>query len=263
MPTPLLPSPARRRAARPALALVGAAVATACGTKDAPDPLAPSGPVGRVRFVNLITDTTRGRVNAILEGVPFGVNLVYTNTTPASLAAPSTAPYASILAGNRTLVLKRTADTNAVVATIPFTIAEGQDRTVYATGGAGGSVVGSLLTADDNPAAAANQTRVRLVNLSPAAGAVDAFLTAAGADLATATPSATVAQGAASAYLAVAPATYQLRLVPAGTPAAARAAAVSVTLNGIALAGGTGRTLVVADNAVGGAPARAFVLTDR
>ncbi len=245
------------------VALAALCIAAACGTEDAPGPLSPSGPVGRVRFVNLITDATRVPVNAILEGVPFGVNLAYTSTTPASLAAPSTAPYASILTGNRTLVLKRTADTNTVVATIAFTIGDAQDRTVYATGGAAGSAVGSFLTTDDNSAAAANVTRVRIVNLSPAAGSVDAFLTVAGADLATATPSATVPNGSASAYLSVAPGTYQLRLVPAGTPAAARGGAVSVTLSGVALAGGTGRTIVVADNSVGGGPARAFVLTDR
>ncbi|MBV9880476.1 MAG: DUF4397 domain-containing protein [Gemmatirosa sp.] len=240
------------------------AVAAACGTKEAPGPLEPSGAVGRVRFVNLITDPARGTVNAILEGVPFGVNLAYTQTTPASLAAPSTAPYASILTGSRTLVLKRTADTNVTVATIGFTITDGQDRTVYATGGAGGGAVSAVVTTDSNPAAAATQARVRLVNLSPAAGTVDAFLTAAGADLAAATPTATsVPNGGASAYLAVAPGTYTLRLVPAGTAPASRAAAVSVTLTGIALAGGTGRTIVVADRSTGGAPAQAFVLTDR
>src|SRR3954470_20912672 len=97
------------------LAIIAAGVAlAACGTKDAPDPLSPAGPTGRVRFVNVITDTTRGRVNAILEGVPFGVNLTYTLTTPATLPAPNTAPYAPILTGSRTLVLKRTADTTAV-----------------------------------------------------------------------------------------------------------------------------------------------------
>jgi hypothetical protein len=262
MPNTLLPSPARRRAAWTALVLVGAA---ACGTTEAPDPLAPSGPVGRVRFVNLITDTTRGRVNAILEGVPFGVNLTYTMTTPASLAAPSMAPYASILTGDRTLVLKRTADTNVVVATIPFTIADAQDRTIYATGGAAGSAVTAVVTSDDNPAAPATSTRLRIVNLSPAAGPVDAFLTATGADLATASPIATgvATGGGTSPYLSIAPGTYQLRLVPAGTASAARAAAVRVTLGGIALAGGTGRTVVVAASSVGGAPARAFVLVDR
>ena len=78
----------------------------------------------------MITDTTRGRVNAILEGVPFGVNLTYGQSTPATLPAPSTANYSAILAGNRTMLLKRTADTTTVVATVAFTVGSGQDQTV-------------------------------------------------------------------------------------------------------------------------------------
>ena len=65
-----------------------ALVAAACGTKDAEGPLQPSGPVGRIRFVNLITDPARNPVNAILEGLPFGVNLAYTAATPPSLPSP-------------------------------------------------------------------------------------------------------------------------------------------------------------------------------
>jgi hypothetical protein len=104
---------------------------------------------------------------------------------------------------------------------------------------------------------------VRLVNLSPTAGAVDLFVTAAGADLATATPTAAnLAVQAASAYVTLPAGTYQVRAVPAGTPAASRAANVSITLASAALGGGTVRTIVAADNNVGGAPLRLFVLAD-
>ncbi|MES2521258.1 MAG: DUF4397 domain-containing protein [Gemmatimonadota bacterium] len=238
--------------------------AAACGTKDAPDPLSPSGAQGRVRFVNVITDTTRGRVNAILEGVPFGVNLTYTQATPAILPAPSTASYAAILAGQRTLLLKRTADTNTVVATIPLTVAEGQDRTVYAIGGAANSPVTGLITNDDNTAPAAGQTRVRVVHLSPSAGPVDIFVTAVDADLLTATPTlANVAYQAASQYLTVPTGTYQVRVVPAGTSPAARAGAVAINVASLVLPANGVRTIVAADNNVGGAPLRAFVLVDQ
>lgn len=239
-------------------------VAAACGTKDAASPLQPSGAVGRVRFVNVITDTTRGRVNAMLELVPFGVNLTYAQSTPALLPTPATANYSAILAGSRTLVLKRTVDTNTTVATISFTITDGQDRTVYAIGGTAGGAVSSFVTTDDNPVAASTQTRVRFVQLSPTAGAVDVFVTAVGADLATAAPTLTnVAYQSASTYLALNAGTYQVRAVPAGTAAAGRAAAVTINLAGTVLTGGTGRTIVAADNTTGGAPLRAFVLTDR
>jgi hypothetical protein len=239
-------------------------LALACGTEEAPGPLEPTGPVGRVRLVNLITDATRGRVNASLEGLPFAVDLQYTQASPATLPAPSTAPYAAVLSGNRAFVLKRTADTSVTVATLSFTVGEGEDRSVYAIGGAAGSAVTAFITTDQNPAAAANQTRVRIIHMSPSAGAVDIFLTAPNSDLAAATPTASnVAYQGSSPYLTLTPGTYQLRAVPAGTPAANRAAAVSINLTPIALAGGTGRTIVTADNAAGGTPFRAFVLTDR
>ena len=175
--------------------IAAAAAALGCGTKEAPNPLAPTGPQGRVRFVNVITDPARIPVNAILESVPFGVNLGYTAATPSSLPAPSTANYAAILAGDRTLVLQRTANPSTTVATITFTIGSGQDRTVYAIGGTGGAAVRSFLTTDDNTAPAAGQTRLRVVNLSPTAGAVDVFVTAPGADLAAAIEAAGAALG--------------------------------------------------------------------
>jgi len=241
----------------------------ACGTEEAPGPLAPSGPTGRVRFVNMITDPARNPVNAILEGVPFGVNLGYTGTTPASLPAPATATYAAILAGQRTLVLQRTANPGVQVASLSFNINEGQDHTVYATGGTSGAAVGSLVTADVNTAPPAGQTAIRVANLSPTAGAIDVFLTAPGADLATATPLATnIAYASTSPYVNVPAGTYQFRAVPAGTAPANRAANVIIDLSGATsglapLAAGTGRTIVTGDNASGGAPLRAFVLTDR
>lgn len=236
---------------------------SACGTSEAPGPLQPSDPVGRVRLVNVITDTTRGRVNASLEGLPFGVNLTYTQSAPATLPAPSTAPYAAVLAGNRTFVLKRTADTNAVVATLPFTITSTQDRTVFAIGGAGASTVTALVTTDDNTVLA-GQARVRVVQLAPSGGAMDVFITAVGADLSAATPSATgLAYQGTSPYVTLAPGTYQVRTVPAGTAPANRATSVGVNVASVAVAAGAVRTIVTADNSVGGAPLRGFVLSDR
>lgn len=248
----------------PLLVLLATSVVAACGTEKAAGPLQPSGTQGRVRFVNLINDTTRGRVNAILERLPFGVNLTYTASTPISLAAPNTAPYAAVLTGDRTLVLKRTADTSVTVASFTFNIVEGQDKSIYAIGGAAGSAITQFATVDTNPAPAATQARVRLVHLSPTAGSVDVFVTSVGADLAAATPTlSNVAYRAVSAYLTLAPGTYQIRAVPAGTAAAQRAANVVINVPSQAFTGGTGRTIVAADNTIGGTPLRAFILTDR
>src|SRR5437667_7763118 len=167
-----------------ALALVGAA----CGTKEAAGPLEPTGPTGRVRFVNLINDPARIPVNAILENLPFGVNLGYGATTPATLPSPSNATYSAILTGTRMLVLKKTADTTVVVGNLTLLITENTDFTVWATGGVGGAPVMFFTTIDPNPVPTASQVEIRIVNYSPAAGAVDVFMTAPNADLSAATP---------------------------------------------------------------------------
>ena len=93
-------------------ALAFGIVAAACGTKDAPVRCSRRGPTGRIRFVNLITDPARNPVNAILEGVPFGVNLTYTaeDAGDAAVAVDGELSRRS-LRGARTLVLKKTADT--------------------------------------------------------------------------------------------------------------------------------------------------------
>jgi hypothetical protein len=252
---------------RTALVAAAAAATAACGTNDAPGPLEPCSPFGRVRFVNLITDPARNPVNAILEAVPFGVNLGYGGTTPSSLPAPSTALYSAVCAGDRSIVLQRTANTSVTVATLPFTVAGNTDYTVFAAGGTGGAAVTGFVSTDDNATApAAGQTRLRIRNMSQSAGALDVFLTAADADLATATPIATnLAYQGASAYVNVAPGTYRFRAVPAGTPAAARSTSVTIDVSNIALGANTGRTIIAANNAAGSAtpPFAAFVYTDR
>jgi hypothetical protein len=253
----------QRVAHRSSFALLGlAALLAGCGTKDATDPLIP-GATGRVRFVNLITDTTRGRVNAILESVPFGVNLIYGGTTPSSLPAPATAIYSPILTGTRSLVLKRTADTTVTVATFPLTVGNAADHTVYATGGAAASAITPFVTTDTNTAPAIGSVRVRVVHLAPTAGNVDVFVTAVGADLALATPTLANVPVRASAYLSVVAGTYQVRVVPAGTAAAARAANVAINLASVALPANGARTIIAADNNVGGAPFRFIALVDR
>lgn len=260
--------PDGRTAALGALLLAAVAGVAACGTEGAPDPLAPTGPRGRVRFVNLITDTTRGRVNVLVEQapapIPLGVNVTYGVACPACLPSPSTAPYAAAYAGSPTLVLRRTADTAATVATLAFEVAADEDRTVYAVGGVGGSAITAFVTRDTNAVPAAGQARVRVVHLSPTAGPVDVFVTAPGADLAAATPTlANVPVQGVSRYLAVPAGTYQVRVVPAGTAPDARAAAVAITVPSLALAAGANRTIVAADRNAGGAPLQAITLVDR
>jgi hypothetical protein len=259
--------PWRTRVARgmkPVTLVLATALVAGCSTTDAPGPLEPSGPIGRIRLVNLITDPARARVNATLEAQVFTVDLQYAQAAPANLPAPATATYSPVYTGDRTFTLVRTADPGSNVATLSFNISANQDMTMYATGGAGGGAIVGRTTIDDNPAAAAGETRLRIVNMSPTAGSVDVFVTAVGADLATATPRASgLAVYAASAYFTVAPGAYQIRAVPAGTAPASRAASVTINLASTTFTSGTGRTIVLADNSTGGAPLRAFVIADR
>ena len=234
-----------------------------CGTKEAPGPLDP-GQTGRVRFVNLITDPTRLPLNAVLENVPFGVNLGYGGTTPSSLPSPATANYSSILVGDRTLVLQKTADPTVTVATLTFTIVQGADHTVYAQGGTGGGAITGFMTTDPTPAPAAGQVALRIVNMSPTGGAMDFFITAPNADLSTATPTAAnLPYHGDSPYVNFAAGSYQIRAVPAGTLPAARSTSVVLSITPAAFTAGAARTIVAADAAAGGSPLRAFVLPDK
>lgn len=238
--------------------------AAGCGTREINDPNTPPAARGRIRWVNVINDTTRGRVNLTLAGTPWNVNQVYGNVTPATLAAPNTGLYAAILPGTWPLVARRTADTTATVLSGTVTIVENADFTVYAIGGAGATPITNFVTRDTNTVPAAGQARVRVVHLSPTAGTVDIFVTAPGADLALATPTlAAVPYQRVSGYLSVAAGTYQIRVVPAGTAPAARAAAVALNVASLALPAQANRTIVAADRNLGGTPLQAFVLTDR
>ncbi|HYU53059.1 MAG TPA: DUF4397 domain-containing protein [Gemmatimonadaceae bacterium] len=242
-------------------------VMAGCGTKEATGPLQ-SGAQGRVRFVNLINDPARLPVNAVLENVPFGVNLGYGGTTPSSLPSPATANYSAILVGDRSLVLERTADPTVTVATLTFTIVEGADHTVYAQGGTGGGAITGFMTTDPTPAPPAGQVAVRIVNMSPTGGAMDFFVTAPNADLSTATPiAANLAYHGESQYVNLAAGTYQIRAVPAGTAPALRSTSVVINFTPpttpAPFPAGAARTIVAADAAAGGSPLRAFLLPDR
>ena len=252
-------------ARRPVTALlVAATLLAACGTEDAADPLLPSGPTGRVRFVNLITDTTRARVNLTLAGTPWNGNQVYGQVTPFTLGTAAIPQlYSPTLTGARSVVLKRTLDTTVTVATINLDVAADADYTIYATGGAAATPVTGFITRDTNTVPTATQSRVRVVHLAPSAGNVDVFVTTPTADLTTATPTLANVPLRAAAYLTVTPATVRVRLVPAGTAPASRPGAVALDVNNLALPAGGNRTIVAADAATGGTPLRGFVLTDR
>ena len=225
----------------------------ACGTTDAPAGLS-SGPAGRIRVVNLTGQTA----NAILEGLPLGVNLGVGAVAPASLPAPSTALYAPILAGDRRLVLRATGDTSLVIGIYDLTIVANQDRSVYAFGG----LNAQFETVDTNTTSllASASARMRVVNTS-VVGNVDLFITTATAALATSTASVTnVGTRAKSAYFTTVAGTHRFRFVRSGVTPANRDANVVSNVNNVVVAGGTARTVLLVD---AGAAAATILLADQ
>jgi hypothetical protein len=122
----------------------------------------------------------------------------------------------------------------------------------------------NFVTTDANPVPTATQVQLRIVNMATTGQAYDYFVTAPNADLSTATPAvANLGNQNASPYITLAPGTYQIRAVPAGTDPTLRSTSVVLTSANLALAGGTGRTFVTAMNSSGNTPLVGFVLPDR
>ena len=117
--------------------------------------------------------------------------------------------------------------------------------------------VGLVLLADTNTAPAAGKVRFRFVNAAQA-GNLDVYVTAANADLATATPiSAAIEPEKAGTYVSVDAGTYRIRFTNAGTKT------VVLDVAAAAFAQGQVRTITVIEAAAGGAPLRAVVSADR
>ncbi|MCC6771658.1 MAG: DUF4397 domain-containing protein [Gemmatimonadaceae bacterium] len=96
---------------------------------------------------------------------------------------------------------------------------------------------------------ATDKAWVRLLNVSPAAGSIDVYITAAGADLATATPQATnLTFLSASPYLEVASGAQRVRLTTTGTKT------VVLDINTIALTSRGVRSIALLDSNTGGTP---------
>jgi trimeric autotransporter adhesin len=232
-------------------ALLSVAVAlTACGTDEVgPTGFEPNQPTGRIRFVHAISGTTA--VNVLVDAVPLGVNVAYAGTAP---AAPTL--YYPAYAGNRQFAVRRTADTSAHLLDAAVAVAANADHTVIAVGSA--TTATALVLTDNNTAPAAGSVKIRAVNAATAAGNVDVYVTAPGADITALAPTfAGVAPRTASGYLERAAGAIQVRFTTAGTKTVVRDVALGT------LAAGAIRTVVLLEAAAGGPPLTSAVLTDR
>lgn len=231
--------------------LLSAAIAlTACGTDEVgPTGVEPNQPTGRIRFVHAISGTTA--VNVAVDGVPLGVSLAYAASAP----APPTLYYPAY-AGNRQFAVRRTADTTAHLLDAAVPVAANTDHTVIAVGSA--TTATALVLADNNTAPTASNVKIRAVNAATAAGTVDVYVTAPGADILAIPPTfAALAPRTASAYLERGAGAIQVRFTTAGTKTVVRDVSVGT------LATGAIRTVVLLEAAAGGTPLTSAVLTDR
>ncbi len=163
--------------------------------------------------------------------------------------------YTDLTAGSWALQISRAGEA-APLASINKQLTPGKDYTVIAFGALANIKVSFYQ--DDNSAPAAGKFRLRVINSSPAAQALDVYVTAPGADLAAATPAVSnLLPEAASAYLEQTAGTVQVRFTTTGTKTVVHDGG-----NVVATAGKV-RTMVLLDKNGGGLPLQSGVLNDR
>ena len=221
------------------LMLAATAVTAACSDDDNnTEPETQS----RVRVVHASPDAPNVDVlldnSEVLSDVPYLASSAYLETS----------------AGDHNLKVNA-AGTSTTAIDADVTLADGTDYTVIASDLV--AQIAPIVLQDDNTAPAAGNARVRAIHGAPSAPAVDIYVTAPGADLATATPVLTgVEFGDVADYLKVPAGEYQVRVSPAGTKL------VVIDSGPLTLESGQVRTAIAVDAAGGGAPFDLLVLAD-
>ena len=226
---------------RKLLTLLLAATAFTAACDDDDDSTGPEGDA-RVRVVHASPDAPE--VDVLLDDAEVLTDVPY-------LAASD---YLETTDGGHNLKVNA-AGTSTTVIDADVTLTDGTDYTVIASGLV--AQIEPIVLEDDNTAPAAGSVRVRAIHGAPSAPAVDVYVTAPGADLATATPALTgVEFGDVSSYLEVPAGDYQVRVTPAGTKT------VAIDSGALTLSGGQVRTVIAVDATGGGAPFDFLVLAD-
>lgn len=226
------------------LFLATAVLAGATGCSDDDDPTEPT-ETGRVRAVHAVGNAPA--VDILVDG-----NVV---TPTNGLSYGNKTNYVEAAAGDRSVAV-RAAGSNVNLLTFTAPVTANTDYTVIAAGrfGATSGPTPRLITVTDNAAPTTGNANIRVVHASPAAGNVDVYATAPGADIATATPVLTnVAFGAVASVPNVAPGTYRFRVTPTGTKT------VAIDVNNVTIAANQKYLAVaVGDNAPGTGATSAF-----
>jgi hypothetical protein len=221
------------------LLLAAGALTGACS--DDGDNTSPEGEA-RVRVVHASPDAPE--VDVLLNNAKVLSNVPY-------LAASE---YLDAPAGNANLKVNA-AGTATTVIDADVDLMDGTDYTVIAAGLV--QAIEPIVLQDDNSTPASGNARVRAIHGAPSAPAVDIYVTAPDADLATATPVLTAVNfGDVADYIEVPAGDYQVRVTPAGTKT------VVIDSGTLTLSSGQVRTAIAVDAPGGGAPFDLLVLND-
>lgn len=198
--------------------------------------------------------TTRLRAVHLSPDAPNVDILVRGDQVASDVAYEEYTDYLTIPSG-ATQILVQPVGTNVNAIDASPDLDENTDYTVLA--GNFVAQIEPILLTDDNQAPTAGNVKVRIVHGAPSAPAVDVYVTAPGADLATAVPTLTnVSFGVASGYLSVPAGTYQVRVTPTGTKD------VVIDSGSVPLGAGQIRTVIATDAPGGGGPFGAIILND-
>jgi hypothetical protein len=222
------------------LMLAASALTAACGDDD--DNTGPEGEA-RVRVVHASPDAPD--VDVLVDDAEVLGDVPYLTASD----------YLDVPSGDRNLKVNA-AGTATTVIDADVNLVDGTDYTVIASGLV--ADIEPIVLEDDNTAPAAGNARVRAIHGAPSAPAVDIYVTAPGADLATETPAlANVGFGDVTDYFEAPAGDYQVRVTPAGTKT------VAIDSGSLTLASGQVRTAIAVDAAGGGAPFGLLLLEDR
>jgi hypothetical protein len=150
----------------------------------------------------------------VLEDVPF----------------PAVSDYLTVPGGAYNVKVTPANNPGVIVIDANVTLDAGKRYSAYATGPL--ATIAPYVLVDDNRSVA-TAAKVRIVHTAPSAGAVDVYVTAPGASIATAAPALTnVPFRAESGYLSLAAGSYDVTVTPTGTKTAAIGPATITLANG-------------------------------
>jgi hypothetical protein len=205
-----------------------------------------------LRVVNASPDSYPVDVT-IDDGTDDGVTTV-ASALAFPLVAPGPAAYTQVDALTYTFKVIKSGDSTVVPLQFTASLTPGSTQAVILS-----DLIARLgrITLLEDPRRVATEARVRLVHSSPAAGAVDIYITAPGADLDDETPDfVNVTFGANTGYLPQAAGSYDVTFTVAGSKTDVRLMLPATVANGGIY------TAILRDKAGGGLPAEAILLDD-